>query len=49
MLDLFSALKILNQFGHHEMLLENENFKIYIPAMPMAQICCKSIKNDEKS
>ena len=49
-LDLISVLKILDQFGNYEMLLENESFKIYILAMPMAQIiCCKSIKNDEKS
>ena len=48
-LDLISVMKILDQFGNYEMLLENESFKIDILSIPIAQIWFKSIKNDEKS
>ena len=49
MLDLISVLKILDQFGNYEMLLENESLKIHILSMAIAKISFKSIKNDEKS
>ena len=37
-LDLISAVKILDQFGNYEMLLENEIFKIDILSIPMTKI-----------